>query len=156
MMSEAITVVAAVVERDGRILICQRRRGDRFEFMWEFPGGKVKPGETLEEALERELHEELKVKARIGGEIHRTRHQYAGMDRELELVFFAVVMDDQPLVNCAFEQIVWADPDELLEFDFLPADRELIVRLAKGEGVLNKAPGHGTGEPRPGGPGRAN
>src|ERR1700729_3677303 len=57
-----ITVVAALIEADGKVLVCQRRRGDTFGLMWEFPGGKLKPGETPAQALERELHEELGVR----------------------------------------------------------------------------------------------
>ncbi|HMD32707.1 MAG TPA: (deoxy)nucleoside triphosphate pyrophosphohydrolase [Candidatus Acidoferrales bacterium] len=132
-MSEPIIVVAAVVERDGRILICQRRRGDRFELLWEFPGGKVKPGETLEEALRRELREELDVAAGIGAEIYRARHRYAQLDRELELVFFSATVGAEAPANLAFEQIVWAEPGSLTDYEFLPADRELVATLAKGE-----------------------
>ena len=132
-MSDAIVVVAAVVERDGRILICQRRRGDRFELKWEFPGGKVKAGETLQEALAREIREELNVSVEIGAEIHRTRHRYAEMERELELVFFAAALGPGPLENRAFERIVWAEEEELTEYDWSPADRELVERLARKE-----------------------
>ena len=60
-----LSVVAAVIESNGKILVCQRQRGDTFEFMWEFPGGKVKPGETLPQALSRELLEELERVPRL-------------------------------------------------------------------------------------------
>jgi 8-oxo-dGTP diphosphatase len=53
--SPMFTVVAALIQHHGKLLVCQRRRGSRFELMWEFPGGKVEPGETLENALAREL-----------------------------------------------------------------------------------------------------
>ena len=130
-MTDTLTVVAAVVEKDGRILICQRRRGDRFELKWEFPGGKVQAGETLQNALLRELREELNVNAQIGVEIHRTRHRYAQIDRELELVFFAARLGPEPPANLAFEQIVWAEKSELPGYDFLPADLELVARLGR-------------------------
>ncbi len=65
-----LTVVAALIQSEGKLLVCQRRRGSKFELLWEFPGGKVEPGETLEYALERELREELGVAARIGLEVH--------------------------------------------------------------------------------------
>ena len=130
-MTAPITVVAAVIEQSGLILICQRRRGDRFELKWEFPGGKVQPGETPQEALLRELKEELQVSARIGPELHRTRHQYAEMDREIELVFFAATLGPETMMNGAFERIVWAERAQLPGYDFLPADRELVERLAR-------------------------
>jgi 8-oxo-dGTP diphosphatase len=137
-MSDAITVVAAVIERDGRVLICQRRRGDRFELKWEFPGGKVKAGETLEEALQRELWEELGVGARIGAEMHRTRHRYPEMERDVELVFFSATVEGEQCANLAFERIVWAERAEMAGYDFLAADRELVGRLAgRGSGEAN-------------------
>ncbi|HKM90013.1 MAG TPA: (deoxy)nucleoside triphosphate pyrophosphohydrolase [Candidatus Acidoferrales bacterium] len=130
-MSAPITVVAAVIEKDGRILICQRRRGDRFELQWEFPGGKVQAGETPQQALVRELREELGVSAQIGGEMYRTRHRYPELDRELELLFFAATLGPEPLMNLAFEQVVWAERARLTDSDFLPADRELVFRLSR-------------------------
>jgi len=129
-MNAPVTVVAAILEREGRILICQRRRGDRFELKWEFPGGKMKPGETPQQALVRELGEELNVSAQIGEEIYRAHHRYPEMDRDLELLFFAAVLGPEPITNLAFEQILWAEPKQLPRFDFLPADRELVARLA--------------------------
>ena len=131
-MSVPIVVVAAVIKREGRILICQRRRGDRFELLWEFPGGKVQTGETPQQGLERELREELAVSARIGGEIFRTRHRYAALGGELELIFYSAALGPEPLQNLAFEQVVWAERKRLKDYDFLPADRELVKRLAQG------------------------
>jgi 8-oxo-dGTP diphosphatase len=87
--SEAqITVAAALIQQNGQILICQRRRSDRLALKWEFPGGKVQPGESAAEALVRELAEELGVTAAIGQEVYRTRHRYAEHAGELELIFF--------------------------------------------------------------------
>ena len=131
-MSDRVLVVAAVIEREGRILICQRRRGDRFELKWEFPGGKVQPGETPKQALIRELHEELGVTAQVGPEIHRTRHRYAELSRELELAFYSTALGPEPMKNLAFEQIIWAERARLTDYEFLPADRELVERLSRG------------------------
>ncbi len=80
------TVVAAVIQHGGRVLICQRRKGDTFGLKWEFPGGKVSPGESPAAALARELEEELGVRARIGPEIGRTRHKYTEHARAIELL----------------------------------------------------------------------
>jgi 8-oxo-dGTP diphosphatase len=132
-MSAPIIVVAAVIEQNGRILICQRRRGDRFELQWEFPGGKVQAGETPQQGLLRELREELNVTAQIGEEIYRTRHRYPELDRELELLFFAAALGPEPQSNLAFEQIVWAERARLPEYAFLPADRELVELLSRQE-----------------------
>lgn len=127
-----MTVVAALIESGSKLLVCQRRRGSRFELMWEFPGGKAEPGETLERALSRELREELDVAARIGPEVYRVRHKYAEMKEAIELVFFAASVNPAEVKNLDFEQIAWREPASLSELNFLPADRELIEKLASG------------------------
>ena len=138
MSAQPITVVAAVIEEAGLILICQRRRGSAFELKWEFPGGKVQPGENPQEALARELQEELQVSAKIGPELHRTRHRYAEMEQEIELVFFAATLGPETMMNRAFERIVWAERARLPTYDFLEADRELVERLAKARAEIQK------------------
>src|SRR5580658_5187115 len=100
--------------------------------MWEFPGGKTEPGEALEQALARELREELGVTARIGPEIYRVRHKYPEMKDGIELVFFAVSLNPAEVKNLDFEQIAWREPASLPDLNFLPADRELIDKLANG------------------------
>lgn len=127
-----ITVAAALIQQDARLLICQRRRTDAFGLKWEFPGGKVQPAESAAEALARELAEELGVTAAIGPEVYRTRHRYAEYPDELELVFFAAAVDARKVRNLAFERIAWAELATLLSYDFLPADRELVSLLSNG------------------------
>lgn len=128
-----LKVVAALIEDGGKWLVCQRRKWDTFGGMWEFPGGKVKEGETLEAALARELREELGTDAEIGAEVHRARHRYAQMKEELELVFFRARVDAGAIQNRAFEAMEWREAKTLPELDFLPADRELIEQLAAGK-----------------------
>lgn len=133
-----ITVVAALIEQNGRLLICQRRRKDSFPLKWEFPGGKVRRGESPAEALARELDEELGIKHSgvvIGPELYRTRHHYAEHLHELELIFYPASLPGEvewEPRNLAFEQIQWAAPTELPQFDFLPADRELVALISNG------------------------
>jgi 8-oxo-dGTP diphosphatase len=126
------TVVAALIQSQGRILACQRRRGDTFEFQWEFPGGKVQRGESLEKALERELHEELGIAARIGRKVYRCRHSYPQLKGPIELVFFETIAPEGEVRNLVFEDIAWREPKALLELNFLPADKELVEKLANG------------------------
>jgi len=127
-------VVAAVMERgDRRLLIGQRRRGDSSPLKWEFPGGKVRQSEKLEEALARELQEELGVTLTKSREIARVRHQYANHPEELEIHFFAAQIADTEITPRTFEQIAWVLPKELGHYDFLAANRELIARLATGK-----------------------
>lgn len=128
-----IRVVAAIIEERGRLLICQRRRGDAFEMKWEFPGGKIRRGETPRAALARELREELGVAACIGREVFRTRHRYAEPQREVEIAFFAATRLFPAPRNIVFERIVWVRRGDLLRYDFLAADRALVARLVRGE-----------------------
>ena len=125
------TVVAALICRDAKLLICQRRRGGSHALRWEFPGGKVEAGEAPVEALARELREELGIAATIGTEVYRTRHRYGEDQDELVLIFYWASIDDSALLrNLAFERFEWADPSALPQYDFLPADNELINLLA--------------------------
>jgi 8-oxo-dGTP diphosphatase len=128
-----ITVVAAVIERsDRRLLIGQRRKSDTSPLKWEFPGGKVRGAETPAVALARELQEELGATLVKSVELGRVRHQYAGTPEELEIRFFAAVIAESELKPRTFEQIAWALPKELGDYDFLAANRELIAQLATG------------------------
>jgi 8-oxo-dGTP diphosphatase len=127
------TVVAALIIRDSKLLVCQRKRNDSNALRWEFPGGKVEAGESATEALARELHEELGIAAAIGGEVYRTKHRYKELQDDLILIFFwATIADSAPLQNLAFERFEWAGPAVLPKYDFLPADKELIGLLASG------------------------
>jgi 8-oxo-dGTP diphosphatase len=126
-----LTVVAGLIVRDSKILICQRRRDDSHPLQWEFPGGKVEPGETFQQALVRELREELAVEASVGAEIFRTRHRYRESQPELELIFFEARIDRRAsLQNLVFEKFEWAEPSTLPEYDFLRADEEFVGLLA--------------------------
>ncbi|HTZ75748.1 MAG TPA: NUDIX domain-containing protein [Candidatus Aquilonibacter sp.] len=127
-----VKVVAALIESDGRVLVCQRRRGDRFALLWEFPGGKVEAGEELSEALARELNEELGVEAPVGPEVYRTMFHYREMQNKTEIIFFAASARPEEVRNLAFERIEWRAPQSLGELDFLPADRDLVGQLASG------------------------
>ena len=127
------SVVAAVIERsDRRLLIGQRRRDDSSPLKWEFPGGKVREGETPEAALARELREELGVTLTKCVEVGRVRHRYAAIPDELEIRFFAVAVEQGEPAPLCFEQIAWVLPKELGDYDFLTANRELIANLATG------------------------
>jgi len=125
------TVVAALLVRDGKLLVCQRRATDAFPLKWEFPGGKVSPGESLAAALVRELHEELGIRAHVGAEVYRTRHHYAEHAKPLELVFYRVLPGDEEPRNLVFEQIRWVAPEALPDLDLLDGDRELVSLLAR-------------------------
>lgn len=135
-----LTVVAALILRDSKILVCQRRRDDSHSLQWEFPGGKVERGETPQEALARELREELGVEATIGKELFRTRHRYRESQPELELIFFRATVDPAAAMqNLVFEGFEWAAPFALPQYNFLQADEEFVALLASGAIPLDTA-----------------
>src|SRR5580700_9318325 len=126
-------VVTAIIERrDRRFRIGQRRRDDTSPLKWEFPGGKIEEGETPEAALARELLEELGVTLEKCAEIGRTRHKYSSAAEELEIRFYAASIKEGNITANEFEQIVWALPKELGNYDFLAANSQLIAQLATG------------------------
>jgi 8-oxo-dGTP diphosphatase len=126
-------VVTAIIERgDRRLLIGQRRRHDTSPLKWEFPGGKIEEGETPEAALARELQEELGATLVKCVEIGRTRHKYASSPEEFEIRFYAASIKETEVAPKEFEQIVWALPKELGNYDFLAANSQLIAQLATG------------------------
>ena len=122
-------IVAGILRRDGRVLICQRARGQVQGLKWEFPGGKVEPGEDERAALERELREELDVRAVVGPLLVRLRHRYSETG-ELDLAFYEITGFDGEPRNCVFETIVWERVDRLRSYDFLAADGPVVDLLA--------------------------
>lgn len=127
-----VVVVAAVIEREGLILIAQRKSGERHSLKWEFPGGKVERGETTVAALERELEEELTIQAHIGPEI--IRYEYAYPNRTpILLIFHRVEKFSGEPRNEIFEQIKWEQRPKLVEYDFLDGDADFVRRLSRGE-----------------------
>jgi 8-oxo-dGTP diphosphatase len=123
-------VVAALIWRSNQLLICQRKMDDAFPGKWEFPGGKLEPGEVPRDGLARELFEELNIRARIGREVWQTEHQYPGR-APVHLLFFEVTEFAGEPENRVFEQILWVAPGELGGYDFLDADQPLIALLAE-------------------------
>ena len=127
-------VVAAVIERsDRRLLIGQRRRGDTSPLKWEFPGGKVEAGETPEDALGRELKEELGAELQKCVPIGRVIHKYAETPGQLEILFFAAAIARGELTPRTYEKIAWVLPKELGDYDFLTANAHLVANLATGK-----------------------
>lgn len=125
-------VVAALMLRGGEILICQRRADQPMALQWEFPGGKIEPGEGPEEALARELNEELGITATIGKRVTHIRHNYRH-GGAVDLQFFAVHAFEGEIENRIFKEVRWARLEDLPGYDFLPADRGLIRDLASGK-----------------------
>jgi 8-oxo-dGTP diphosphatase len=128
-MTEYVKVTAAIIEKDGRILIGKRKLG-HFAGRWEFPGGKLEPGETPEACLIRELREELGIEARIVKPFLSTKHIYRHMPIELITYSAEVLSGDYSLHD--HTEIRWVLPGELGEYDFPEADRAVIEKLREG------------------------
>ena len=124
-----VQVVAAVLERDGNILIGQRQPTQSHPLKWEFPGGKVEPGEAPERTLSRELEEELAIRDATGDEITRYEYSYPGRAPIL-LIFYRVVSFHGEPQNRIFHQMRWAPAEELSGFDFVEGDLEFIASRA--------------------------
>jgi 8-oxo-dGTP diphosphatase len=127
-------VVAALIVKDEKILVCQRTRYQTMPLKWEFPGGKIEEGEQPRDALRRELEEELGIDAQIGEEVSRIRHDYKN-GGSVELRFYVVHNYKGEIENKIFRDLRWAARPELPEIDFLEADRELVMELAAGKVV---------------------
>jgi len=125
-------VAAALIVRDGEVLIGQRRPNQPMALLWEFPGGKIEPGESPQQALARELHEELGIKAAIGAHVIRIRHNYRH-GGAVDLQFFTVREFSGEIENHIYEQIRWVKLADLPRYEFLAADRGLIRDLAAGK-----------------------
>jgi 8-oxo-dGTP diphosphatase len=125
-------VAAALILREGEVLIGQRRPDQPMALQWEFPGGKIEAGESPEQALARELDEELGIKAVGGPRVTHIRHNYRH-GGAVDLQFFAVREFTGEIDNRIFHQVRWTKLEELTKYDFLAADRGLIRDLAAGK-----------------------
>ena len=124
-----IVVLAAIIERDGRLLLARRLKGTHLAGLWEFPGGKCEPGETHETCLKRELLEELDVRAIVGPEVLVTEHAYPERTVRLHFRHCSIEGEPRPVLG---QQLRWTRRDELDELEFPEADRELIEKLKSG------------------------
>jgi 8-oxo-dGTP diphosphatase len=122
------SIAAAVIVKDGKILICQRKADREFPFKWEFPGGKIEKGEETTAALRRELKEELDIEAEIGPEIARFGYNYPKKPK-IMLIFFKVERFEGQLTNKDFAQIRWVFPKQLGVYDLLEADFLILDKL---------------------------
>ena len=124
-------VAAALIMRGEEVLICQRKAGTPMGLQWEFPGGKLEAGETPEQALRRELQEELAIDAEVGRLLTEILHHYRN-GSAIHLRFFEVRTFSGTPQNCVFEDIRWVALRDLPTYNFLAADRNFVRDLARG------------------------
>ena len=125
-------VAAALILRGDEVLICQRRPDQPLGSKWEFPGGKMEAGETAEQALHRELKEELGIDATISTRVAHVRHNYRN-GGAVDLQFFLVREYAGDVANLIFQDVRWCPLRNLPEYDFVTADRNLVRDLAAGK-----------------------
>lgn len=118
------SVTAAVIEEGGRVLIARRRKGDRCEGRWEFPGGKVEPGETPEGSLKRELREELGIDVAVGEQVCACPFQ-AG-ETPMELLVYRTRILGGKVVCHDHDEVRWVEPGELGRYDLTDPDRRAV------------------------------
>ena len=122
-------VTAAVIEKDGKVLIAKRRAGDRHGGRWEFPGGKIDSGETPEACLRRELKEELGIEADIGEFICKSSFTYMLVPLELLVYKARYVSGEFRAID--HDELKWVEPRDLAGYDFAKADRDVVRKLMK-------------------------
>jgi 8-oxo-dGTP diphosphatase len=127
-----IRVSVGIITQGAHVLICQRRGQDLHALKWEFPGGKAHDTEDAVACLQRELHEELRIDAIIGEQLHQTIHHYPN-GRSVALTFLHVPSYTGAVVNTQFHAFLWAEPTRLPEYDFLEGDLDFVTRLARGD-----------------------
>ena len=127
MQRDRKLVVAGLVVRDGLVLITQRRADQPLPLQWEFPGGKVEPGEAPAAALVRELVEEVGATVEVGRIWDVLFHAYEAFDLVMLVYACKLVAGEPRTVEVA--DLAWVVPGELPRWDILPADRPLVDRL---------------------------
>lgn len=126
-MRRKIRVVGAMLEKDGCYLITQRPPTATLPLLWEFPGGRVEPGETDQAALARELREEMRIDVEVGGRVIHVEHAYEGYD--IDFCVYRCRMTQGPIVHVRVHDHRWVRPDELDQYEFPPADEKSLAKL---------------------------
>lgn len=128
-MKKRINVVGAVLQKNGKILAARRSDSMSLPGMWEFPGGKIEPGETKEQALSRELREELLIIAEVGDHVETTEHEY-DFGVVVLSTFYCALLDGEPTLT-EHSEIRWVLPEEMSLLEWAPADVPAVTRIVQ-------------------------
>ncbi len=126
-MRRKIRVVGAMLEQDGKYLITQRPATASLPMLWEFPGGRVEPGESDEKALARELAEEMGISVDVGERVIHVEHGYPSYD--IDFCVYRCRLRSGPIQHIRVHDHRWVRPDELDNYEFPAADEKTIAKL---------------------------
>jgi len=126
-MQRRITVVGAMIEREGKYLITQRKPTATLPLLWEFPGGRVEPGETDAQALARELKEEMDIHVEVAEQVMHVQHSYP--DYDIDFRVYRCRLVSGTIRHLRVHDHRWVRPDELDQYEFPPADEKSIAKL---------------------------
>ena len=132
-------VIVAIIMDNERVLLCQRKRTSRYGLKWEFPGGKLEQGETAEACLQRELQEELGIRAVIG-DLYRSHVATYADGGDFHVLYYRVTSFSGTPKNMVFETVRWVRMEEIPQFDLLEGNAEVVKQL-----LLEHAPAPRTG-----------
>ena len=122
-------VVAPLIWKEGKFLACQRPAHKARGLLWEFVGGKLEPGETMEQALIRECQEELDITVQVGGIYTQVIHEYPDINIRLTLVHCTIAEGTQKMLEN--NDLTWIHPSQIPEYDFCPADTDILAMLRR-------------------------
>jgi mutator protein MutT len=125
---KTIRVVACVIEREGRFLITRRLKHSHMGHLWEFPGGKIEAGESLEQCAVRECREEIAVEVKPLEVLQEIQHEYPEVRVQLYFMRCELISGEPRAVQCA--DLAWVLPEELKRYEFPQADQKILARLA--------------------------
>lgn len=131
MNTDPIKVTAAILSKEGKILIAQRNSSDTLANKWEFPGGKIEEGETAEACLQRELMEEFEIQVAVGAFVGSSIYHYDHIS--IDLLAYKASMDSGSIILKEHSAYKWVSLDQLPEYDFAPADIPFVEKLIRRE-----------------------
>ena len=131
--NQPTTVVGGIIYQNKKILICQRKEVGDHPLKWEFPGGKVRDFEENQEALRRELKEELNIEIIEMSFFDEYLYEYKELSKKLKLVFYHILQFEGEIQNLVHHQLKWIDISNLSDYDFLEGDHKIINKLIQND-----------------------
>ena len=139
MKNKNLLVVGGLIVKKNKILICQRSSDNEHPLKWEFPGGKVKNQEEPQQALKRELNEELKITIEHPIYLCDYKFEYQDLGKKVSLFFFLINEYSGEISNTVHNQLKWIEIKQLSDYDFLEGDHEIIKKILKNDLEINRS-----------------